>query len=243
MQLVMAYDWAADLEAAAGIKPLGEVYRQRAAILRRTAQQLYWDEGRRYFADTPRKAGWSQQTNTLAVLAGVVAGANARDLLVRTLEDRKLVQCTLYFRHYLYEAMNRVGEGDRYIDQLADWHTMIDKYGLTTFSEVLDAPGRRSRSDCHAWSASPNYELFHTVLGVESAGPQFGRVLVRPFLGKLQKASGSVPHPKGKIEVALERRGGGVQASVTLPAGVNGEFDWKGSRRILKAGRNSFVVG
>jgi alpha-L-rhamnosidase len=95
---------------------------------------------------------------------------------------------------------------------------MIDKYGLTTFSEVLDRPGAPTRSDCHAWSASPNYELFHTVLGVDSAAPHFSRVLVRPFLGPLKRASGSVPHPKGAIEVTLERAGAGLKAERHAPA-------------------------
>ncbi len=194
------------------------------------------------YADTPRRAAWSQQTNALAVLSGVAPAPVAADLVVRILADSKLTPCSLYFRHYLYSALNKTGEGDRYLAELADWYTMIDKYGLTTFSEVLDRPGAPTRSDCHAWSASPNYELFHTVLGIDSAGPHFSRVLVRPFLGPLKRASGSVPHPKGAIEVTLERKGGGIRASVTLPRGVPGEFVWKGARRPLRPGPNTLSV-
>ena len=119
---------------------------------------------------------------------------------------------------------------------------MIDKYGLTTFSEMLDMPGAPTRSDCHAWSASPNYELFHTVLGIDSAAPHFSRVLVRPFLGPLKRASGSVPHPKGAIEVTLERDGAGLRAEVTLPPNIPGAFVWKGEPRPLRPGRNTLNV-
>jgi alpha-L-rhamnosidase len=45
--------------------------------------------------------------------------------------------------------------------------------GLTTWAETADPT---TRSDCHAWSASPNYELFRTVLGIDSAAPGFRRV-------------------------------------------------------------------
>jgi hypothetical protein len=62
-----------------------------------------------------------------------------------------------------------------------------------TFAEVVDRPGAPSRSDCHAWSASPNIEIFRTVLGVDSAAPGFRRVSVRPHLGKLKSAAGAVP--------------------------------------------------
>jgi hypothetical protein len=236
---IMALGWAADLETFA---PLAADYRARAAKIAAAAERLYWDPGRRLYADTPRRAAWSQQTNALAVLAGIAPARIAADLVVRVLEDAKLTQCSLYFRHYLYTALNKVGEGDRYLAQLADWYTMIDKYGLTTFSEILDRPGAPTRSDCHAWSASPNYELFHTVLGIDSAAPHFSRVLVRPFLGPLQRVSGSVPHPKGAIEATLERSGAGLKAVVTLPPGVPGDFVWKGARQPLRPGRNAVSV-
>src|ERR1017187_61323 len=209
---VMGLNWAADLEAVFGAQAFSAYYRQQAATLGAAFQSLYWDAGRRLYADTPRKANWSQHANVLAVLSGVAPANMAADLTMRVLKDTTLAPCSLYFRHYLYTALNRAGEGDRYLPELADWYTMIDKYGLTTFSEVLDKPGKPSRSDCHGWSASPNYELLHTVLGVDSAAPHFGRVLIRPFLGELQRASGSVPHPKGAIAVTLERFGAALRA-------------------------------
>ncbi len=236
---IMALRWAADLEV---FQPLAADYRARAAKIAATAQSLYWDPGRRLYADTPKRAAWSQHTNTLAVLAGVAPAPIAADLVVRVMEDPKLTPCSLYFRHYLYTALNKVGEGDRYLAQLADWYTMIDKYGLTTFAEWLDRPGAPSRSDCHAWSASPNYELFHTVLGIDSAAPHFSRVLVRPFLGPLKRASGAVPHPKGAIEVKLERERAGLKAEVALPPNIPGEFVWKGEHRPLHPGPNTLTL-
>ncbi len=64
---------------------------------------------------------------------------------------------------------------------------MID-HGLTTFAEWEERPNDPPRSDCHAWSASPNIEIFRTVLGMDSAAPGFSRVSVRPNLGKLKAA-------------------------------------------------------
>ena len=80
------------------------------------------------------------------------------------------------------------------------------------------------RSDCHAWGASPNFELFRTVLGIDSAAPGFRRVVIRPFLGDLARASGSMPHPRGEVSVRLSRASGGVKADVSLPDGVEGEL-------------------
>jgi hypothetical protein len=138
-------------------------------------------------------------------------------------------------------ALVKVGEGDSYLDQLGDWRDMLAR-GLTTFAETIDLPNSPSRSDCHAWSASPNIEIFRTVLGVDSAAPGFSRVVVRPHLNKLKFVSGSVPHPKGKVEVLLEPQGAGMAANITLPPGTPGEFVWRGTRRELAPGVNRFSL-
>jgi hypothetical protein len=232
LQLLLALDWAADLEGALGSKALGDGYRASARTLRETIRTRYRDPARGLFADTPRRQAFSQQANALAVLAKVVDGDEARALVIRALTDTSLTQATYYFRHYLHAAVNLVGEGDRYLDLLGEWDAMLAR-GLTTWAEKPEP----TRSDAHAWSASPNVELFRTVLGIDSAAPGFSRVAVRPFLGELTRASGSIPHPKGEIAVSLVRRGGEIEAEVTLPPGVTGELVWRGERMELKGGR------
>ena len=170
------------------------------------------------------------------MLADVVSGDEARALMLRTLTAPGLAQGALYFKFYMHQALAKVGEGDRYLEQLDDWRGMLAT-GLTTFAEVVDRPGRPTRSDCHAWSASPNIELMRTVLGVDSAAPGFSRVVVRPHLGQLKFVEGAVPHPKGSIEVRVEAAG---SVSVTSP--VDGDFLWRGTRRELHAGPNRFTV-
>ncbi|MGO4884513.1 MAG: alpha-L-rhamnosidase N-terminal domain-containing protein [Bryobacteraceae bacterium] len=237
LQLLLAYQWAAEMEAALGNKSLAEEDRQSAATLRDTVRRLYWDAGRQLFADTPAKREYSQQANALAVLAGVSEGDAAHDLIERVASDQSLVQCSIYFRHYLHSAMNKAGAGDRYLDMLGPWRTMLG-LGLTTWAETADP----TRSDCHAWGASPNFELFRTVLGIDSAAPGFARVLIRPFLGKLTHVSGAIPHPKGEIAVTLSLNHGKLDAGVTLPAGVTGRFEWHGQTRDLHPGENRFTL-
>ena len=237
----MAYGWAADLEAGLGVRALSEMDRGRERQLRETVEGLYWDTDKRMFADTPRKQQFSQHTNTLAVLADVVNVDRARDLMLRTLTAPGLAQTGLFFRFYLHRALAKAGEGDRYLDQLGDWRDMLSR-GLTTFAEIVDRPGSPSRSDCHAWSASPNIEIFRTVLGVDSAAPGFRRVAIAPHPGKLTSLSGSVPHPKGEVEVRLERKGASFEAIVTLPQGVTGEFRWKTMNVEIASGVTRFSL-
>ena len=236
LQLLMAYRWAAALEKAAGLPELAKVYTERERLLRTTIRSLYWDAGRQLFADTPSGQKFSQHTNTLAVLADAVPGEEARALMIRTLTAPGLAQGALYFKFYMHQALAKVGEGDRYLEQLDDWRGMLAN-GLTTFAEVVDRPGRPTRSDCHAWSASPNIELMRTVLGVDSAAPGFSRVVVRPHLGQLKFVEGAIPHAKGPIEVRVEAAG-----NVDVNSPVDGDFLWRGTRRELHAGANRFTV-
>jgi len=241
LQLLLALDWASRLEEALGSRAIAAEYRESAARLRGSIRTLYWDAGRQLFADTPDRKQYSQHANVLAVLAGVASGEEARDLVTRVIADETLTQCSYYFRHYLHSAVNLVGEGDRYLGLLGEWKSMLAR-GLTTFAERYERPGNPSRSDCHAWSSSPNFEIFRTVLGIDSAAPGFARVQVRPFVGSLDRVSGSIPHPKGEISVRLERAGRGLRVEVVLPAGVPGEFSWGGTRRELAPGSNAFTV-
>ena len=239
--LLLSYRWAADLEQAVSWREQSTAIGRSSFV--RQHQELYWHPGRQLYADTPKKEKFSHHSNTLAVLGDVITGDAARRLMLKTVSEPRLAQSALFFRFYLHIGLRKAGLGDQYLDQLGDWRDML-KRNLTTFAETADRPGRSSRSDCHAWSASPNIELFRTVLGVALPRPGFAKVLVQPHLGALTGVKGSVPHPKGTIDVTLARKGDAMQASVTLPAGVTGEFVWQMQpRRALNSGPNTLIFG
>jgi alpha-L-rhamnosidase len=238
LQYVYALDRAAALEDALGARELATGYRARAARLRAAVRARAWDPARRLFRDAPDSALYSQQTNVLAVLAGAVPAAERRDLVQRVLADSSLVRASYYFSWYLLEAVREAGLGDRYVEQLAPWRTML-AMGFTTTPEAPEP----SRSDSHAWSAHPNYGLLATVLGVRPGAPGFRTVTIAPHLGPLVRAEGRVPHPKGDVEVSLTRMSEGrLRGTVTLPPGTTGTFEWGGRRVPLRAGRQEIAM-
>jgi alpha-L-rhamnosidase len=164
-------------------------------------------------------------------LAGAIRGDAARDLISRTLADRNLIPCTVYFRFYLLRALKAAGLGDRYLEELGPWRDMLD-LGLTTFAERPEP----TRSDCHAWSASPVYEFLATVCGIEPGSPGFKTVRIEPHLGRLNHVVGTVPHPAGPIQVELTRAAGKLRARVDLPGDLTGVFVWNGRSTPLHRG-------
>jgi hypothetical protein len=237
ISLLYAYalDRAAMLETDLGVRALAQSYRSRADAVRAATRARAWDPARRLFRDSPDSAAYSQQTNVLAILTDAVPMAEQRPLMERILADTTLTPASYYFGFYTLEALYKVGLGDRYVEQLEPWKGML-ALGLTSAPEKPEP----TRSDSHAWAAHPNYGLLATVLGVRPSSPGFRTVRIAPALGPLRRASGSVPHAKGPIEVTLEREGAnGLRGDVTLPAGLTGRFEWKGRSVPLREGKQS----
>ena len=170
ISLLYAYalDRAAVLEGDLGVRGMAQAYRARADSLRVATRQRAWDPARKLFRDSPDSAAYSQQTNVLAILADAIPVAEQRALMERVLADSTLIPASYYFSFYVLEALQKVGLGDRYIEQLAPWRAML-ALGLTSAPEKPEP----TRSDSHAWSAHSNYGLLATVLGVRPASPGF----------------------------------------------------------------------
>ncbi|HEX7980070.1 MAG TPA: alpha-L-rhamnosidase C-terminal domain-containing protein [Gemmatimonadaceae bacterium] len=235
ISLLYAYalQHAAELENGVGAPGLGAQYRARADSVIRAVRARTWDGTRRLFRDAPDTAVYSQHTNVLALLTGAVPEAERRPLMERVLADTTLAQATYYFGFYVFEALRESGLSDRYVSLLGPWRQML-ALGLTSTPENPEP----TRSDTHAWAAHPNYGLLATVLGVRPASAGFRTVRIAPALGSLRRAEGRVAHPRGDIDVTLERVGtAGVHGVVTLPAGVSGTFEWGGKRVPLRSGR------
>jgi alpha-L-rhamnosidase len=234
LQLLLAYNYAADLEKHKGMMAFSNLYEKQAKELSVIIRKKYWDESKKLFADTPEKEIFSQHTNALAILAGIVSEKEMQALGKQILNDNTLTQGSIYFKYYIHQALTKAGLGNDYSNWLSIWHKNIE-LGMTTLGE--DSEVEETRSDCHAWGASPNIEFFRIVLGIESASPNFKTVKIEPHLGENKIISGEMPHPQGMISVAYDLAK--KQAIINLPKNVNGQFIWKGKSYKLNGGENS----
>jgi hypothetical protein len=169
-------------------------------------------------------------------LEDVIPASEQQAVMKQVLGDPTLIQCTFYFRFYLFRALKKVGLGDEYVNQLDPWRQML-ALGLTTWAEEPEP----TRSDCHAWSAHPNFDLLATVAGIEPAAPGFREVEIRPHLGPLKQLRATLPHPQGDITVSYERQGEGLVADVILPERLSGWFYWRGKKVTLHGGSQHLV--
>jgi alpha-L-rhamnosidase len=110
--------------------------------------------------------------------------------------------------------------------------------GLTTWAEQPEP----TRSDSHAWSAHPNYDLLRIVAGIRPAKPGFASVAIEPHLGALQHVKASEPHRAGSIDVEYTRTGDVVNTRISLPGGISGELVWQGKPYPLHSGEQTIAL-
>ncbi len=236
LQLAIAMRDASVLMRKMGYPNDADEFYARYKEIAKAVREKCWDAERGIFVDYAGAKSTSQHVNILAILADVLDESEQPALMKKVLESGEMTPCTIYFKFYLMEALRKVGMGDLYLPQLREWRDMLGA-GLTTFAETPEP----SRSDCHAWSSSPNYHLLSLVCGVMPADYGFSKIRVSPNLGDLKEISGTIPHPKGEIRVMFRKNlEGGIDGSIKTPVG--GEFEWRGAKTKLRAGDNEIRV-
>jgi alpha-L-rhamnosidase len=236
LQFAYVLQKAAQLEAALGNPQIAQKYETLSGILLKNTYKLCWDPSKGLLADTPEKKTFSQHANIFGILSGIFPEKDRNEVMEKILNDKSLIQSTLYFRFYLVQALKATGMDNLYLENLVPWKKMIDT-GLTTFAEKLDP----TRSDCHAWSASPNYYFLSLVCGIEPGSEGFKSVKIHPNPGNLRLVEGTFPHPLGLIYVKYTISGKQMKADVELPAGLIGNFEWNGFKKELKEGKQEII--
>jgi hypothetical protein len=239
LQLLWALQLAAHIEEELGMQDNAGFFTQKAAQLKETIQNKYWDEDRGLYADRSEKDLFSQHANSLAILTGVAPESKAADIGAKLLSDSTLAPASIYFRYYLHQALTKAGYGNDYLSWLDKWRENMDM-GLTTWAETSDVSG--TRSDCHAWGSSPNIEFFRILLGIDSGAPGFTKIKIEPHLGDINSIGGEMPHPDGMIKVDYQITNSHLSASINLPPRTTGVFVWEGNTYDLSEGENSIKL-
>src|SRR5262249_39980851 len=176
LQFVEALRYGADLERGFGDVSVAEKYDQAAVRASDAVRKLCWNDRFGMLADTPEQKHFSQHANILGVWLDVIPPDRHQEVLQKLLSksdkgfatsaDRpELTLATYYFRFYLARAVEHAGMGDKYLQLLGPWREMV-ALGLTTWAESPEP----TRSDSHAWSAHPNFDLLRIVAGVWAGG-------------------------------------------------------------------------
>ncbi|HYL59007.1 MAG TPA: hypothetical protein VEU51_09060, partial [Candidatus Acidoferrales bacterium] len=201
----------ADSRAAADVRARAQRTRTAFALLWDEAAGVYVDAADR---NGPRRRV-SQQTNAIAIVAGCAPRERWPRMLDYVLDESRVavtptisdnlgaylaqrmdpaehmafdvehnvVAAQPFFSHLLHDAIVRAGRRDLIPSRCVKWWPQIER-GNTAFEEYWNArTGTGSR--CHAWSATPTYDLTTWVLGVRPTAPGYARAQIAPRFGPL----------------------------------------------------------
>ena len=238
MQYLYALKNAMDLFRYFGWEAEAIKYDRLGEKINQAVYALCYDKKKGLFAETPEKMLFSQHTNTMAILADAVDERGQRKIMEKILNEKGVVKATLYFKFYVFRALQKTGLGDQYLNLLTPWRKMLEE-GLTTFPETDTDP----RSDCHAWSSTPCFDLLHTVAGIYPGAPGFKKIIIEPHPGTLKKIDAAMPHPSGRmirlyLDLSLKEK---IKGSVTLPEGCSGTLILQGHKKELTEGTQEII--
>jgi alpha-L-rhamnosidase len=248
LQFIEALRYATELETLFGDREHAAKYRLATARAESAIRKLCWNQKYGLIADTPAQNHYSQHANILAVWLDVIPKQEQKTVMAKLLANElgagvaqtalpPMSKATYYFRFYLARAIDHAGMGDDYLRLLQPWRDMA-ALGLTTWAETPEP----TRSDSHAWSAHPNFDLPTIVAGIHPKSSGFELVTIEPHLGMLQHLTASVPSPKGEIAVEYTRENYGMKAEIRLPREVSGDFIWNGKVYKLHSGDQEIMV-
>lgn len=203
---------------------------------RRTREFLnrcLWDEDRGAFRDSyvpgvGPSTTFSLQTHSLLWLYDVIDGEDRRTQVLRFLSkkpDDFIDVGSPFMLCYLYECLASVGQLQTVFDDIKSrWGEML-RFNSATCWEVF--PGfyenSRTRSYCHAWSASPAMLMQKYLLGVRLTGEGCKTLTFGQLYPELDWCRGTIPCPSGLINVEWDREQGKLLLQLPVDISVTGE--------------------
>ncbi len=231
---------AAEMEDAFGEKDIAAKEREAADEASEAVYKSCWNARLGLLADTPDQNSYSEHTNIFAVLTDTIPAHDQAGVIRKLIASHfgegatvtpPMAEVSYHYQFYLSRAIDKAGLGEQYLSTLVPWHTML-ALGLTTTPEYADP----TRSDTHAWSAHPIYDLLTIVAGIHPSAPGFARVRIAPCPGNLKSFDVSMPHQNGAIRVRYTRQVKTADFVFTLPENLSGDLVWNGLHYPLEAG-------
>lgn len=227
---------AANICTATGRPGLAEEYRQRQADITSRIQELCWDDNKGLYRDGPEVSRFSQHAQAWAVLNGMTDTDSGQQIMGKALQDPAVIPCSFAASFELFRALEQVGLQNAIIDSMQAWADLLDM-GCTTCPET---PGL-ARSECHAWSALPIYEMTRVLAGIQSTQPGWSSAVIAPCIDSLPDLTGQVITPAGLIRFCYRRLANGTCYDIEMPDGLPGVFRYPGGTEVaLKSGQNTF---
>lgn len=231
-----ALQCGAELADAAGRTGMMQEYQDRQKAVCGRVQELCWDWEREMYREGPAFMQFTQHAQSWAALNRMGTVEERKKMLLHAVREADVIPCSFSTSYELFRALEQEGLYGETRELMGRWVNLREKH-CTTCPEEPDT----GRSENHAWSALPMYEMIRKLAGVEPMEPGWKSVRICPHMDYLTDLQGEAATPFGVVQFQYKKEAetGDMCYMVTLPQGLGGEFclpDGKTSQ--LKPGLN-----
>jgi len=172
----------------------------------------------RYLPQNVEKRYYMPHSNILCACFGVCDEETGRRLLGEVMSDKVWGACQPYFKHFLLEAIFRLGLADKYtLDVVEDWKAPIKDCPKGLVEGFIMPEPTYSFDHSHAWGGTPLYALPKALAGLEIVEAGYKKIRLNPSLLGLENAHVEIPTPFGDIVIDMKK---GEDVAITLPEGI-----------------------
>lgn len=231
-----ALQCAAVLSRSTGRSGMEEEYLDRRKNITNLIQELCWNEEKGLYQEGPLLQQYSQHAQAWAILNGMVSKEQGIEILTRSIATPKVIQCSFSTSYELFRAMEQTGQYGQTKQFINRWIGLLEQDCTTCPEEPVNG-----RSENHAWSALPMFELIRCISGIRRKDVGWKSFEICPHMEYLPDVEGQVVTPGGMVSFRYWKMDGHVNYWMHVPEGLEGSFVYSdGRREILKTGENNF---
>ncbi len=228
INLMYAYslECAAWLNELAGRIGISEEYRMRRAGILDRVQERCWDEKRKMYREGPAYEQYTCHAQAWAVLNNLPDRETAKSMLTHAAKDADVLKCSFSTAYEWFRACEQAGVYELTMQDMKKW-IELPGMGCTCCPETPE----NSRSECHAWSALPMYEMICSMAGIRVNEAGWKSVRIAPHMAGMEKygvteLKGQAATPYGVVKFSYQWReeAGTWKYLFSLPNGLQGEF-------------------
>ncbi|MDO4285462.1 MAG: alpha-L-rhamnosidase C-terminal domain-containing protein [Eubacteriales bacterium] len=234
LMYAMALESGARLCGYAGRSDTAAQYRSRREAVLEQVQELCYSEERGMYREGPVFEQYTQHAQAWAVLNELAQGEQAAAVLRHALAEPDVLPVSFSTAYEFFRAMEKSGLYAETRENMMRWAHLLELHCTTCPEEP-----ENGRSECHAWSALPMYEMTRVLGGVRPAGIAWESVRIEPHTEYLKDLEGECATPAGIISFRYQREKEGWTYRITMPENLPGVFvSPDGSETVLQTGEN-----
>jgi hypothetical protein len=246
-QLMDCFRIVAEIGNQLGDHDNAQIFSSKMTVMKNQIANIFWDPTEGCYKDfylDGKLYGVSQHTNSYLILKGIANPDSIQKIMerifspkmidltiqqIQELQQHKKTSRSLYdtyssqvlvaqpfFMHHVNRMLASQGRFDIILQYLREgWGPMVNNGATGTIWETWNDEG----SECHAWCATPAFDLSSEWLGIKPTQPGFSHLQIKPTFTGLDWVKGMFSTVIGDIIVEWKKEVNKVSISIIVPAG------------------------